>query len=171
MLGPPVIVPCALDHVREREFYTESDYVLFIESPDDPPMDPFRVILHWDEVEVHDYIMKFFWGIPKNYGCKTAKGNTMCKVRDFSLNVEGAAKLNYKVLKDHKLDEIQDPKPDPHVTPIVQLPTIYNDKQRQTILALDANNMQEISPRVQETGVGAGYFRDLPVLIYWLIRQ
>lgn len=46
MLGPPVIVPCALDHVREREFYTESDYVLFIESPDDPPMDPFRVILH-----------------------------------------------------------------------------------------------------------------------------
>lgn len=133
MLGPHPIVPCALDHLSERAFYTDSDSVLFTESPDDPSMDPFRIILLLFTLRrgrgprLHHVIL---CRIPKNYGYKTAKGNTMCKVRDFSLDVEGATQLNYKVLKDHTLDEIQNPKPDPHVTPIVQSHTIYRNAKR-----------------------------------------
>lgn len=133
MLPDMSIVPCALDHLSYRAFYTDSDSVLFTESPDDPPMDPSRIILLLFTLRrgrgsrLHHGIL---CGIPKNYGYKTAKGNTMCKVQDFSLDVEGATQLNYKVLKDHRLDEIQNPKPDPQVTPIVQSHTIYRNAKR-----------------------------------------
>lgn len=45
-----------------------------------------------------------------------AKGNTACRVRGFSLNVEGAAQPNYEV---HTSNDIQDPQLEPRVIPIV----------------------------------------------------
>lgn len=167
MLGRPPIVPWALDHLSERAFYTHSDSVLFTESPDDPPMDPFRIILllftlrRGKGPRLHHGIL---CRIPKNYGYKTAKGNTMCKIRDFSLDVEGATQLNNKVLKDHTLDESKTP--NQIRTSLLSSSRIPFTATPNDISALDANNLQEISSRVQEAGVGAGYFRDLPVLIY-----
>ena len=56
-----------------------------------------------------DYIEEFVSGGPKNYGYTTKNGKVECKVRGFRLNWEGKNQLNYDVMKQNVLDEIQKP--------------------------------------------------------------
>ena len=48
-----------------------------------------------------DHIVEFVSGGAKNYGYRTAGGKVECKVRGFTLNVRGRARLNYNSMKDH----------------------------------------------------------------------
>ena len=64
-----------------------------------------------DELEAGEHIVEFTSGGPKNYGYETSSGKTECKVRGFSLaSVRGSSQLNYGVLRDNVLDEVQDPR-------------------------------------------------------------
>ena len=53
--------------------------------------------------------MEFVSGGPKNYGYKTKNGKVECKVRGFRLNSESKTQLNYDVMRQNVLDEIQQP--------------------------------------------------------------
>lgn len=74
-----------------------------------------------------DYIVEFCAGGPKNYGYWMVQGKQECKVRGFSLNVEGSQQLNYEVLRQNTLDELQHPLAQPRVTPVTQTHAIHRN--------------------------------------------
>ena len=123
----------ALDHLGQRVLYSDTDSVIFVQGPDDPPVQPpLGDFLgdFTDELDPGDHIVEFCSGGPKNYGYMTARGKTECKVRGFSLNAEGQAQLNYRVLKQNTLDELRAPQDQPRVTPVVQTHSVHRDAKQ-----------------------------------------
>ena len=70
----------ALDLLKERVVYIDTDSVVFIHKPNmpDPPLGDH---VREDEIGEGDYIVEFASGAPKNYGYMTKKGKQECKVR------------------------------------------------------------------------------------------
>ena len=66
-------------------------------------------------------------GGPKNYGYKTKNGKVECKVRGFRLNSEGKTQLNYEVMRQNVLDEIQHPQKEQRQTQVVKTHQIVRD--------------------------------------------
>ena len=123
----------ALELLGDRALYSDTDSVIFVQSPEDAPIQPpLGDFLgdFTDELDPGDHIVEFCSGGPKNYGYKTAAGKKECKVRGFSLNAQGVAQLNYDVLLQNTLDEIQHPKLRPRVTPVRQSHTIHRDAKQ-----------------------------------------
>ena len=87
-----------------------TDSVVFRSLPvqPDPPLGDYLGDFK-DELSKGDYIVEFASGGPKNYGYLTHKGKQECKVRGISLNSEGTRQLNYAVLRQNVLDDIQQP--------------------------------------------------------------
>ena len=56
-----------------------------------------------------DIITKFVCRGAKNDGYTTRQGKVMCKDRGFTLNVRGAAILNFQTMKDNILAELENP--------------------------------------------------------------
>ena len=79
------------------------------------------------ELETDDYIEEFVSGGPKNYGYKTKKGKVECNVRGFRLNSEGKTQLNYDIMRQNVLDEIQHPQKEPRQTQVVKTYQIVHD--------------------------------------------
>ena len=69
-----------------------------------------------------DVITEFVSGGTKNYGYKIRQGKVVCKVRGFSLNVRGAAALNFQTMKDNILAELENP---PHHRRTINVVTPY----------------------------------------------
>ena len=126
----------ALDHLKERVLYYDTDSVIYLYHPRDPPLHPPRGAYlgdFKDELEAGDHIIEFCSGGPKNYGYTTASGKTVCKVRGFSLNIEGHAQLNYHVLCQNTLDELQRPLDQLRMTRVTQSHTIHRDAKSYTL--------------------------------------
>ena len=100
----------ALDLLKESVVYFDTDSVVFIHKPNmpDPLLGDYLGDFK-DEIGEGDYIVEFASGGPKNHGYMTKKGKQECKVCGISLNSEGSKQLNYKVLCQNVLDEIQEP--------------------------------------------------------------
>ena len=79
------------------------------------------------ELDKEDYIVEFVSGGPKNYGYQTQKGHVECKVRGFRLNSEGKTQLNYNIMRQNVLDEIQKPLLRPRQTQVVKSYQIVRD--------------------------------------------
>ena len=100
----------ALDFLQDRVVYFDTDRVIFrsLTGQPNPPLG--RCLGDFkDELSEVDYIIEFTSGGPKNYDYLTHKGKQECKVRGISLNSEGARQLNYAVLRQNVLDDIQQP--------------------------------------------------------------
>ena len=124
----------ALDLLQERVLYFDTDSIFFYHDPQlpNPPLGPYLGDFK-NELSSDDYIVEFCSGGPKNYGYRTSEGNTVCKIRGFSLNCEGAAQLNYEVLKQNVLSEISDPLEAPRTTPIVESTKIVRHPKTYTL--------------------------------------
>lgn len=72
-----------------------------------------------NELDEGDFIIEFASAGPKNYGYRTQKGKMECKVRGFSLNVRGQEQLNFDILRDNVLAELQQPLVKPRDIPMV----------------------------------------------------
>ena len=96
----------ALDMLQDRVVY----FVVFRSLPGQPDL-PLGDYLgdFKDELSEGDFIVEFASGGPKNYGYLTHKGKQECKVRGISLDSEGSKQLNYAVLRQNVLDDIQQP--------------------------------------------------------------
>jgi len=79
------------------------------------------------EFDHDDYIEEFVSGGPKNYGYTTKNGHVECKRRWFRLNSEGKTQLNYEVMRQNVLDEIQKPQKEPRQTQVVNSYQIVRD--------------------------------------------
>ena len=65
----------------------------------------------WDKKKKKEFrdIIEFASAGPKNYGYVQDDGKEESKVKWFSLNVEGSKQLNYQILRNNVIAEIQDP--------------------------------------------------------------
>ena len=79
------------------------------------------------ELDPDDFIVEFVSGGPKNYGYQTQNGHVECKVRGFRLNSEGKTQLNYNIMRQNVLDEIQKPQQKPRQTQVVKSHQIVRD--------------------------------------------
>ena len=120
----------ALQLLGERVLYYDTDSVVYLEEEE---MDCPNPVLgdylgeFTSELDDDDYIEEFVSGGPKNYGYTTKKGKFECKVRDFRLNSEGKTQLNYDVMRQNVLDEIQQPQKEPRQTQVVKTYQIVRD--------------------------------------------
>ena len=120
----------ALEQLQERVLYYDTDSVIFLQ--DEGQCNP--VLGNYlgeftSELDHDDYITEFVSGGPKNYGYQTKKGKIECKVRGFHLNSEGKTQLNYHVMRQNVLDEIQKPLQKPRQTQVVKTYQIVRDPQ------------------------------------------
>ena len=99
-----------LDLLQERVLYFDTDSVELRSFPDQvkPALGNYLGDFK-NELTEGDTITEFASGGPKNYGYQTRKGKQECKVRGISLNSEGSKQLNFKILKQNVLDDIQTP--------------------------------------------------------------
>ena len=121
----------ALRFLGKRVLYFDTDSVVFLEDTNDP--DQHQPILgdylgeFTNELDDDDYIGEFVSAGPKNYGYKTKKGKVECKVRGFRLNSEGKTQLNYDVMRQNVLDEIQKPLDKPRQRQVIKTHQIVRD--------------------------------------------
>ena len=100
----------ALDLLQERVLYFDTDSVIFKSLPGQSKPQLGNYLGDFkNELSDGDFIWEFASGGPKNYGYVTYKGKQECKVRGISLNSEGSKQLNYPVLRQNVLDDIQEP--------------------------------------------------------------
>ena len=127
----------AIQLLGERVLYYDTDSVIYLEEPGQPNP-PLRDYLgeFTSELDADDYIEEFVSGGPKNYGYKTKNGKVDCKVRGFRLNSEGKTQLNYDVLRQNVLDEIQHPQKEPRQTQVVKTYQIVGDAKTYDLYTL-----------------------------------
>lgn len=97
--------------LKEQVLYFDTDSVIYSHKPGQAKLENRDYLGDLtDELGNDDYIADFSSGGPKNYGYITQQGKVECKVRSFTLsNVQGSNKLNYNVLRQNVLDELQSP--------------------------------------------------------------
>ena len=99
-----------LHDLKERVLYFDTDSVIFKSSSKDEPLQLGEYLGDFkNELNEGDTIIEFASGCPKNYGYKTRQGKQECKVRGISLNSEGSKQLNFPILKQNVLDDIEEP--------------------------------------------------------------
>ena len=99
-----------LHKLKERVFYFDTDSVIFKTSSGQRKPDLGEYLGDFkNELNEGDTISEFAFGGPKNYGYQTRQGKQECKVRGISLNSEGSKQLNFPILKQNVLDDMQQP--------------------------------------------------------------
>ena len=118
----------ALKPLGERVLYYDTDSIIFLQDEGQPnPVLGDYLGDFTSELAPDDYITEFVSAGPKNYGYQTHKGHVECKVRGFRLNSEGKSQLNYNVMRQNVLDEIQKPQKQPRQTQVVKTHQIVRD--------------------------------------------
>ena len=107
-----------LERAQEQILYYDTDSIILIINQNNPQH--YRPITGdylgdltnelWDKKKKeYRTIQEFASAGPKNYGYVLDDGKQECKVKGFSLNVEGSKQLNYPILRNNVITEIQDP--------------------------------------------------------------
>ena len=127
----------ALELLGDRVLYYDTDSVVFVEHTDEPE-EPQPVLGNYlgeftDECDPGDYIVEFVSGGPKNYGYRTKNGKIECKVRGFRLNSESKEQLNYEIMRDNVLAEIQQPLAKPREHQVIKSFQIMRDPKNYTL--------------------------------------
>jgi len=121
----------ALEQLGERVLYYDTDSVIYLEEPGQPnPVLGDYLGEFTSELDPDDHIVEFVSGGPKNYGYQTKKGHVECKVRGFRLHSEGKTQLNYEVMRQNVLDEIQKPQKKPRQTQVMKSHHIVGDPEQ-----------------------------------------
>ena len=107
--------------LKERVLYFDTDSVIFKTSPGQKKPELGEYLGDFkNELNEGDTIVEFASGGPKNYGYQTRKGKQECKVRGISLNSEGSKQLNFPILRENVLDEIQRPLAEARQTAVIK---------------------------------------------------
>ena len=119
-----------LQSLGERVLYYDTDSIIYCtdEGQTNPALGNYLGDFT-SELDKDEYIEKFVSGGPKNYGYTTNEGHVECKVRGFRLNSEGKTQLNYNVMRQNVLDEIQQPLLKPRQIQVINTHHIVRDPQ------------------------------------------
>ena len=96
----------SLDILQEQVLYYDTDIVVYNWRPDQPSIATGDFLGDMTEELDGDVITEFVSGGSKNYGYTTRQGKGVYKVGRFTLNVRGAAVLNFQTMKDNILTEL-----------------------------------------------------------------
>ena len=115
-----------IDRLGRRALYFDTDSVIFVFNANDwnPELGDYLGDLT-DELPEGEYIVEFCGFGPKFYAYKTNKGNTVCKVRGFTLNYKNSQLVNFDALKEKVLND---------ETIETKSVKIRRDKQKQQII-------------------------------------
>ena len=98
----------------------------------------------WKDELDGDIITEFVSGGAKNYAYQTRGGVRVCKTRGFTLNVRGAAILNFETMKKNILEELHIPQDSRRNLNIVTPYHFQRDLQQKRI---------KVVPRVKKYGL------------------
>ena len=135
----------ALEQLGERVLYydTDSDIYYTDENQSNPDLGNYLGEFT-SELGKEDHIVEFVSGGPKNYGYKTKKGKIECKVRGFRLNSEGKSQLNYNVMRQNVLDEIQKPLQKPRQTQVHKTYQIVRDPKHYKVSTVHESKFYQL---------------------------
>ena len=97
----------SLDTLQEQVLYYHTDSVVYKWCPNPPSVATGDFPGDMTDELDGDAITEFVSGGAKNYGYTTRQGKVVCKLRGFSLNIRGAAVLNFQTTKDNILAELE----------------------------------------------------------------
>ena len=126
----------ALEMLDQRVVYFDTDSVVYLEDTDQPEQwqpELGSFLGEFTDKLDGEYITEFVSGGPRNYGYLKSGGKSECKVRGFSLNVEGCKYLNYQLMRDNVIAEIKDPQQKPREYQIMKTYQIYRDPKHYTL--------------------------------------
>ena len=123
-----------LEQLGERVLYFDSDSVVYTTEPGQASLPTGRYFGELtDELVEGDHIVKFVAAGPKNYAYETLSGQTVCKIRGFTLNFLNAHSLNLEALLDvvvnDPLCEIVVTDPNKIVRSVNEVLTVSQDKR------------------------------------------
>jgi len=116
----------ALERAGENAIYGDTDSIISRGTNFDGLTGPYLGQLQ-NELKPGDYIKEFVSGGPKNYGFVTNNGAETCKVKGFSLNSEGSTQMNYQLMRDFILSEVERPQEEPRMKQIMKSHQIVRD--------------------------------------------
>ena len=124
-----------IKHLRhDQVLYFDTDSVIYVWRKGLPELSLGNYLGEFtNELDDGDYITEFASAGPKNYGYRTQKGKVKCKVRGFSLNVRGQEQLNFDILRDNVLAELQQPRVKLRNIPVTNPHKITRDPKTKTI--------------------------------------
>ena len=99
----------SLDTLQKQVLYYDTDSVVYRWRPGQPSIATGDFLGDMTDELDGDVITEFVSGGAKNYGYTTRQGKVVCKVRGFTLNVRGAAVLNFQTMKNNILAELRHP--------------------------------------------------------------
>lgn len=90
-----------LDRLQRRVLYWDTDSVIFTSRDGEwqPPLGDYLGELT-NELSEGDWITEFVCNGPKNYAYRTRGGQSVCKVKGFSLNYVNSERLNLESMRD-----------------------------------------------------------------------
>ena len=99
----------SLDALQEQVLYFDTDSVIYKWRPGHPSIATGDFLGEMTDELNGDIIKEFVSGGAKNYAYQTRGGNSVCKVRGFTLNVRGSGVLNFETMKANILSELKNP--------------------------------------------------------------
>ena len=123
----------SLDKIQHNVLYYDTDSVIYKWRPGLPwiPTGDFLGDMT-DELD-GDVIKEFVSAGAKNYAYETHAGKVECKIRGFTLNVRGAAVLNFQTMKDNILAELNNPLDHRRTTDVVTPYYFQRDSEKKRI--------------------------------------
>lgn len=135
----------ALDTLKERVLYFDTDSVIYTQKPSEPSIPTGNYLGQFtNELEEGDYITEFVAAGPKNYSYNTFKGNQCCKVRGFTLNVCGQKILHFASMKELVLNEILRPEDDQRTLTLNNPHKIARSSATKTIHTVSQNKSYKL---------------------------
>ena len=134
----------SLDLLQKQVLYYDTDSVIY-KWREGQPYIPTGDFLGQMKDELNgDSITEFVSGGAKNYAYQTRGGNSVCKVRGFTLNVRGSAILNFQSMKQNIMEELHIPQDSRRNLNIVTPYHFQRDVEKKQI---------RVVPRVKQYGL------------------
>ena len=134
----------SLDTLQQEVLYYDTDSVVYKWRPGRPSIAIGDFLGDMTNELDGDVITEFVSGDAKNYGYTTRQGKVVCKVRGFTLNVRGAAVLNFQTMKDNILAELENPLDHRRTTNVVTPYYFQRDLEQKRI---------KVVPRIKQYGL------------------
>ena len=99
----------SLEILQHQVLYYDTDSVIYKWAPGQPSILTGDFLGDMKDELDGDVITEFVSAGAKNYSYKTREGKVECKVCGFTLNVRGAAVLNFQTMKANILQELNNP--------------------------------------------------------------
>ena len=134
----------SLDLLNQQVLYMDTDSIIYKWREGQPSIQIGDYLGQWKDELNGDVITEFVSGGAKNYAYQTCGGNSVCKVRGFTLNVRGSAILNFQSMKQNILHELHIPQDSRRNLNIVTPYHFQRDLQQKRI---------KVVPRIKKYGL------------------